>query len=337
MQLTFRPSRRPLILAVFACTCGSAAAQSLEDLGLGHLPGEIAAQNSARSIVLSDANLVTLGVMDFDPNEFVDFDNINVGNESTLEQRSQLTTYSLPWNFTPRQLSERIHSQTQIRLSYIATEQDLIFDDQTVDNPLDETTFLLYAENSWRYRLNQAWSVKAGVGGEVLFYDNNLNYRDELLELFAPYFDRALFNTSYKVWTFDPSIGATYSGELFGYQWEYQAVYRYAIGHTFDTDTHLQDTSVEAGRLSNSVTFHFDTPDVWNRRSQIRVLARRIDLSADAVPAMGTHQYYELGAGWLVDTSNDIPFFNNIGIGLSLNIDSELSGGSVVILFNEAM
>ncbi|UTF58586.1 Solitary outer membrane autotransporter beta-barrel domain [Gilvimarinus sp. DA14] len=313
------------------------AAESLDDLGLGHIAGEIVAQNSARSIVLSDANLITLGVVDFDPNEFVDFENINVGDESTLEQRSQLTTYSLPWNFTPRTHGERWRSQTQLRLSYIATEQELVFEDQALGNPLDETTFLLYAENNWRYELNQAWAFKMGVGSEILFYENDFDYRDPVLEILAPYFDRSLFNTSYKVWTLDPNLGAHYRGEFMGHTWEYQLTYRYAIGHSFDTDTHLQETTIEAGRLSNSLIFHYDTPDVWNRRSQIRLLARRIDLSADAVPAMGTHHYYELGAGWLVDTSNDIRFLDNIGIGLSLNIDSELSGGSVVILFNEAM
>lgn len=326
------------LLFTFGCVlCANTFAQSVDDLGLGDIVGDTVSQNSARSIVLSDANLVTLGVMDFDPNEFVDLDNINAGDESTLEQRSQLTIYSLPWSFKKRQLSDRLSSQAQLRLSYISSEQDLIFDDETLGNPLDETTYLLYAENNWRYQLNEAWSLQAGLGTEVLFYDNNLSYRDSLLQQLGPYLDGSLFNTSYRVWTADPSIGASYKGELFGYRWEYKAVYRYAIGQSFDTDHHSQDTTVEAGRLSNSVVFHFDTPDVWSRRSQIRVLGRRIDLSADAVPAMGTHHYYEFGAGWLVDTSNDISFLNNVGIGLSLNIDSALSGGSVVILFNETM
>ena len=328
---------KALLVALLSGISCCLSAQSLEDLGMGHIVGEAVAQNSARSIVLSDANLITLGVMDFDPNELIEFKNIDVGNETSLEQRSQLTTYSLPWSFTQRQLSDRVNSQTQLRLSYIATEQDLVFDDKTVGTPLEETTFLLYAENMWRYQLNQSWRLQAGLGGELLVYDNDLAYRESTLKLFAPYFDNALFNTSYKVWTLDPSIGAHYRGELLGYRWEYQAVYRYAIGHSFSTDIHLQDTTVEAGRLSNSATFHFDTPEVWNRRSQIRLLARRIDLSADAVPPMGTHHYYELGAGWLVDTGNDVSFLNNIGIGLSINIDSELSGGSLVILFNESM
>ena len=77
-----------------------------------------------------------------------------MGNKTSLEQRSQLTTYSLPWHFASRPLSDRASSQTQLRLSYIATEQDLIFEDETAGNPLEETTFLLYAEHTWRYKFN---------------------------------------------------------------------------------------------------------------------------------------------------------------------------------------
>lgn len=314
-----------------------ANSQSIDDLDIGNAIKQAVAQNSARSIVLSDANLVTLGIVDFDPNEFVDFNNINVGDESTLKERSTLTIYSLPWSLKSRDLSDKLQSQLQLRFSYLSTKQDLIFDDENIGNPLQETTYLLYAENTWRYNLNDNWQLQGGVGGEVLFYENELDYRDELLQIFAPYFDRSLFNTSYRVWTLDPSLGASYSGEVFDHRWEYRLMYRYAVGHTFNTDSHVQDTTVEAGRLSNSLIFHYDTPDLWSRRSQIRLLARRIDLSADAVPAMGTHHYYELGAGWLLDTSSDISFLNNIGIGLSMNIDSELSGGSVVILFNERL
>ncbi|WP_339899577.1 Solitary outer membrane autotransporter beta-barrel domain [uncultured Gilvimarinus sp.] len=182
------------LLFTFGCVlCTSTFAQSVDDLGLGDIVGDTVSQNSARSIVLSDANLVTLGVMDFDPNEFVELDNINAGEESTLEQRSQLTIYSLPWSFKKRQLSDRLSSQAQLRLSYISFEQDLIFDDETVGNPLDETTYLLYAENNWRYQLNDAWSLQAGLGTEVLFYDNNLSYRDSLLQQLGPYLDGSLF------------------------------------------------------------------------------------------------------------------------------------------------
>ncbi|MDO3385462.1 Solitary outer membrane autotransporter beta-barrel domain [Gilvimarinus sp. SDUM040013] len=112
-------------------------------------------------------------------------------------------------------------------------------------------------------------------------------------------------------------------------------VQNYAIGHTVATDSHAQDTTIETGRLSNTLVYHYDTPDVLKRRSQIRVLASRIDVGGDAVSPLGSHHYYELGAGWLIDTSNDIKFLNNIGVGLALNIGSNLSGGSLVILFNE--
>lgn len=310
-------------------------AQSDDTIDLSNLTSNAVSENTARSIVLSDANLVTLGVMDFDPNEFVDLDNINTGDESSLETRSQLSMYSLPWNFSPLKINTQLTSQTQLRLSYISSEKNLTYSDTSIGNPLDETTYLLYAENNWKYQYNEYWAFQTSIGSEILFYENTLVYRDLLLKQLSSYLDGALVNTSYNALTIDPSIGATYEGEFYGTRWEYKAIYRYALGKSFNTRHNKQNTTVKAGRLSNSVTFHIDTPDVLNRQSQFRVLARRIDLGGDTVEAMGTRSYYELGAGWLIDTSKDMSFLKNIGIGISINIDSNLSGGSVVILFNE--
>lgn len=304
---------------------------------LNEVVGNATAQNSARAVVLADSNLITLGVMDFDPNEFIDFGDLNVGNEETLELRSQLTTYAFPWTFSRRNLSERISHQSKVSFSYVSADQDIALDDSNIINTLEEQTYIVSGENLWRYQLNKRWRLSAGLGASYLYYTNDFDYRDPQLTELKPFFERNLLNTSYSAWLLDPIIAASYQGQFYGYDWEYKAQLRYASGHTFATDSPGQETAIETARLSNSLIFHYDTPDVLNRHSQIRVLARRIDVSADAVTPMGAHHYYEFGAGWLVDTSNDISLIDNIGIGLSLNVGSNLSGGSLVILFNEEM
>lgn len=52
------------------------------------------------AMVLTDANLITLGIVDFNPNTIVDLSeigDINAGDEESLKRRSQLTSYTLPW------------------------------------------------------------------------------------------------------------------------------------------------------------------------------------------------------------------------------------------------
>lgn len=298
---------------------------------------DFAAQNIALAIVLADANLITLGVMDFDPNELVDFGDLEVGNAESLKQRSQRSTYSIPWSLPSRNLSGQLSQQFQLRLSYVAADQDIVFDNASFPNAFEEQTYMLFGESTWRYKINQQWTLHAGLGAQLVHYNNDFDYADPEIEPLSYILDDTLFNTSFTALLADPTFGASYRGEVLGQTWQYKLNYRYAIGHTIDTNSHSQDTDIETGRLSNTLVYHYDTANVLNRRSQIRLLASRIDVGGDAVSPMGAHHYYEVGAGWLIDTSNDIRLLNNVGIGLALNIGSNLSGGSLVILFNEEM
>ena len=64
--------------------------------------------------------------------------------------------------------------------------------------------------------------------------------------------------------------------------------------------------------------------------------ASRYDLGADLDGPLGNHCYYEAGVGWLLDVQKlNIPFVDNIGVGINLNYGSVLRGGTLVLLFNE--
>ncbi|WP_417760819.1 Solitary outer membrane autotransporter beta-barrel domain [Shewanella sp.] len=293
------------------------------------------AENTARSVVVADANLITLGIMDFNPSEFIDTGDLDVGNEDTLELRSSLTNYSLPWSFARQQLSEQLSYQTKLRASYIGVKQNFQLEQEDGINPLDEKNYLVYGENAWRYQATPNWTIHFGVGLQYLFYHNNFDYQTPTMTALKPTFERRLLNTSYSALLLDPSVGVRYRGQLGEHHWQYQAEYRYALGHTITSDYRAQETHMQAGRLSNTVILHYQTGTLWQRPNQLRVLARRIDIDHDAITPLGTSHYYEFGLGWIVDTSKDSSLLDSIGIGISLNIGSDLSGGSVVLLFNE--
>lgn len=326
------------ITAALLLMVSSAFAQEQNDNGaLNRVIQTFVAQNTANSIVLADANLITLGVMDFDPNEFADFGNLNVGSEESLELRKSLKTYSLPWSFKPSVLSDKLDTQYRIRLSYVGAHQDLVYEDPEYVNALDEETYLLFGEKAWRYQPSEHWRIEAGLAAQYIYYRNHIDYQDPILIFFREIFDQQILNTSYSALLLDPVLSARYQGEIFGHRFEYTAQYRHAFGHTLTTDSHNQKTSINTGRLTNTFAFHYDTAAINGRASQVRLLARRIDIDHDAVSPMGASHYYEFGAGWLVDTSNDMGWIDNFGLGISINIGSNLSGGSVVILFNEQM
>ena len=323
-------------LALIACMPVLAQESSLGK-EFDNIIREFVAENTAMTVVVADSSLISLGIMDFDPNAFADFGDFNVGNDESFALRKSLRTYSFPWSFKPQKLSERWSTHYGLRISYVGSEQDIIYDDPDYINTFDEESIILYGEKGWQYRLNKAWELSVSMSAQYLYYHNEFDYQDPVLLLLRGFFDEQLLNTSYNAWLVDPAISAVYRGKLLGQRFDYKIQYRHALGHTFGTDNQNQQTQITTGRFSNTFTLHYETPDVFGHQSQLRTLLRRIDLSGDATAPMGTSHYYQFGVGWLVDTSSPDSWLDNIGIGVSLNAGSNLSGGTVVILFNEEM
>ncbi|WP_258405240.1 Solitary outer membrane autotransporter beta-barrel domain [Shewanella mesophila] len=293
------------------------------------------------AIVLTDANLITLGIVDFNPNSFVDLSeigDINVGDEDTLRRRSQLKSYTIPWESDETKLSPQWTSSFGARFSYVnATDSIEGIDDKSLHSPLEDTSYLLAGEYRWKYKINNNWDLALGLGGQFIWLENTLKYRDPLLEELSELFDNALVNTRYGALMFDPNAELTYASQWYGHKWEFISSLRYAVGRTLFTDDGTQAVSPQVGRFSNAFVFHYQLPNAWDNRNEMRLLAKRVDLTGDVVDPMGTHYYYELGAGWIIETPSLSSWLDNIGVGITLNINSGLSGGGIVLLLNEEL
>ncbi|WP_239473245.1 Solitary outer membrane autotransporter beta-barrel domain [Shewanella algidipiscicola] len=293
------------------------------------------------AIVLTDANLITLGIVDFDPNAFIDvgaIGDINVGDADSLRRRSQLRNYSLPWESQPRELDRDWLVSSAVQFSYVHSNDNIIgIDDPSLISPIEDTIYLLAAEYRWRYHLSPRWQVVFGAGGQLLWLENNLEYRDPILASQRALLDGIIVNTRYGAVMVDPNVEFTYTSELFGHKWEFISAFRYAYGRTVLTDNGAQSVSPEVSRFSNTLIFHYGLPSVWSRRNELILQVKRVDLSGDVVDPMGTRYYYELGAGWIIETPSLAAWIENIGLGITLNINSGLSGGGLVLLFNEPL
>ena len=293
------------------------------------------------AMVLTDANLITLGIVDFNPNTIVDLSeigDINVGDEASLKRRSQLTSYTLPWESDAVSISPEWLRSVMVRLSYVHASDSLQgLEDKTLSSPIEDTSYLLAGEYRWRYQINKQWRVIFGLGAQLLWLENTLTYQDPVLRNYRGQLDEKLVNTSYGAIMLDPNAEVTYTGDWLGNKWEFISTLRYGIGRSLLTDDGMQVVTPQVGRLSNALVFHYGLPDFFERQNEMRLLAKRIDLSGDVIDPMGTRHYYEFGAGWVVQTPSLSSWLRNIGIGVTLNINSGLSGGGIVLLFNEEM
>lgn len=293
------------------------------------------------AMVLTDANLITLGIVDFNPNTIVDLSeigDINAGDEESLKRRSQLTSYTLPWESEPLLLAPKWSGSALVRLSYVhASDSVQGLEDETISSPMQDTSYLLAAEYRWKYQINERWRAIFGLGAQLIWQENSLTYNDPVLRSVSGFLDGKLVNTHYGAIMLDPNVELTYIGDLMGNKWEFISTLRYGIGRSVLTDDGMQSVTPQVGRFSNAFVFHYGLPDFFDRQNEMRLLAKRIDLSGDVIDPMGTHYYYEFGAGWVVQTPSLSAWLRNIGIGITLNINSGLSGGGIVLLFNEEM
>ncbi|QQX82211.1 Solitary outer membrane autotransporter beta-barrel domain [Shewanella sp. KX20019] len=320
-------------LSILLGTYANAAVQSIDSLDA--MVSNVARQNIATSIVLTDANLITLGVVNFDPSSVVDLAHLDTGSESSLQRRRELKTYSLPWTSSWSDSITDWQTSTYLKLSYIGSKQSVDFSQPA--NQIDqllEKSYLFQAEQRWRYPVSEHWKALFGIGAQAIWYENKFEYRS-VLKQFESLFDNGLLNTSYGALMIDPSIEFRYDNLVFGHRWQFISRYRFAIGRTLFTDSAPQDVSIKVGRFSNTLMFHYQLPKLVDYDNELRLMFKRIDLSGDAVAPLATDHFYEVGAGWVIDTPWLSSLIDNIGLGVTVNIGSVLSGGSVLLLFNE--
>lgn len=285
--------------------------------------------------VLTDSEVITFGVMNFDPNEYLDLDDDRFGDQSSVETRNSLQTYTLPWRWKLTGDKNSWQTYAKIRLGYVHLKRDVsLFEDELPDRNKD-SIYDLYGEYGWEVPLSQKWRAQFGAGLHLMHYSNNHKYRSDATRAYQPIFDDTLYNTRVTALMTEPLGKLTYHSESYGIPWAYQSALSYSFGYTIKTEDTMQETNPEAWRWANGVVAHFHLPTLYDTPNQLRVLARRIDVGGDVVNELDTYHYYELGVGWLADIKDRNNWFDNVGIGLSLNIGSSLSGGSVVLLYNE--
>ncbi|MCL1142720.1 Solitary outer membrane autotransporter beta-barrel domain [Shewanella gaetbuli] len=315
--------------------CLAVFSVSGEESNVDQFAGNFAKSNITSAMVLADGNLVTLGVVNFNPNTVLGINRPEFGDSVSLQRRKKLSVYSLPYT---TDWSKKSDWQTAMsaRISYVASHDDLALSgDGSALNDFDEQSYLAKFEYLWRYSINNQWTYKMGVGGQFVDYHNRLDFDAQEYPLLSDEVDGIVFNTAYRALMFDPSVELHFVDMFWGHKWQFVSRINYGTGKMIEYDNALQNVSPEVLRFSNSVIFHYEFPSVWQRYNELRLLMKRVDIHGDAVDAFETNHYYEAGLGWLVDTSNDLPMLDNIGLGVTVNFGSALSGGSVVLLFNE--
>ena len=291
----------------------------------------------ATSLVLSDSNMITFGIADFNPNNYLETDNENIGSSDSSDLRSKMTVYSLPYTFELTDDPDSLWShEITLRASYVNTDIDVKFDDKSSpDSDLDEV-FGLYAEYAQNYIFRENWTISFGNALHLMHYKNTHQYNSRFSQALSPALNGTFYNVSTNTFMIEPKITFEYKKDTDWGEWRFNNSYHYAFGQGFGgTSNASPDVNPEVWRFVNSVQLRYNMAH-WNRFAQVLYLkAKRVDLGGDVNEPLGTNYYYEFNIAWLIDTRKWISLVDNVGIGFTFNVGSALRGGSIVLFYDE--
>lgn len=325
----------------FRRTLWTATLTCLALQGMNAAEGDKIIQDSlSRSLVtsalLTDGEAVRFGFWDFNPNDYFNFEDEDLGTAEASELRQRISTIVLPYEWSLSTGNSQEQMGLIAKLAYVNVEKDaqLVVSEDPRKDEVHNSVLSATLGGSWRRPLDQHWYVTARTSVHWMHYRNDTSYNTPASLAVAPELDGVLTNVQVNALMAEPSLMVSYEVHNGNTHWNAFSDYHYLAGDAYDTDISAHDANPEAWFWSNGVKMTnplisklLPGQNVWFR-------AARVDLGGDLDEPLGNHYYYEAGLAWLLKTTR-IPLLDNIGIGINFNYGSVLRGGSLVLMFNE--
>ena len=319
------PSFSPLAALFFVCTQAHADPRY----------ASIFEDSFAAAIILTDSDALTLGIKDFDPNDWLNIDNDNIGSQDALDLRKSIGVSTLPFTFE-LEGNDIMKQRAILRFSALRAEGDVV---DIPNQPTDlhkETILGVFTGYEQNIEFSQHWSFETGVGVHLQYYVSDYDFNSNVSqEYLKPVIDGQLVNTDAWAATVQPKVGFVYSAPRNWGHVKYNSTFNYFSGVGWGKANNGDVGTPEGWYWSNEAKFFYDVTD-WGRSVQTLYSSiRRVDVGGDTVGTIGAQYYYEGTVGWLMTPPFKIQFVDNIGVGFSINYGSALKGGSLVLFFNQ--
>ena len=294
-------------------------------------------QAFSAAIVLTDSDVFTVGVHDFDPNEWFNLDNEDIGSQDSVKLRQQIAVSTLPYTF---ELSddEAMHKhQIFTRFSILGSRQDFEILPNEAQDYQHEIVLGAFTAYRYKYRLSDHWTLTPGIGLHLQYFKNEHEYRSDFSNDFVkPAFDKVIFNTDAWAASVEPHAELKYTKPTEWGNWHVTSSFHYFYGEGWGEANFGDVGNPEGWYYANGIEAYYNVSK-WGRSIQsLYSSLRRIDVGGDTIGLLGTRHYYEGSVGWLMTPPFESDWIDNVGIGLNINYGSNLKGGSIVLFFNQA-
>ena len=285
----------------------------------------------AISTLISDSDALTFGFANFD----LDIDDPGFGNESSSSLKNSLTVFVVPYTWDLEPIDDTTDQALTVRAFYINSERDSEIYSGITDN-LEQDTVGVYGSYSQFYHLDDNWYMTSELGLHLTYYENKYKYGNGVPEAIQEALEGTVFNVNAFAAIVEPIVGIGYSKEEKWGTWRAHNRTNYIYGHGLGGSIRQPDKmNPEGWRSTNGVELTVNVPQLWGVHDFLSIDLKRIDLFGDLESMADAGYYYETSLGWVIDTNNKIPLLDNIGIGVSINYGSSISGATLVLYWNE--
>jgi len=288
-------------------------------------------ESFAVGTLMSDSDALSFGFANYD----LMIDELDFSNEESQRYRNSLDVFSFPYTWELPAKSEAWDHAITMRAFYIFSKRNnqLV---SGIDDTQKEHTFGLFGRYSQYFHVTDNWYVESALGLHFSFYQNTYSYGDGVTDEIKYKYDNKSFNTTALTSIIEPEVGIGYKKQESWGTWRIHHKTNYIYGHAIGGSILRKDSiNPEAWHFTNGIEFAVNVPELWGVYDFLSIDFKRIELRGDLNVMAENNFYYETSFGWVIDTNKKIPFLDNIGIGIAINYGSSVSGGSIVLYYNE--
>ncbi|TLU61113.1 hypothetical protein FE810_15695 [Thalassotalea litorea] len=297
-------------------------------------PSDEFSQIYAASVVLMDSDALSFGVGNFDPEQILQSHNNNIDTDS-IDLRNQISVFSIPYTIELGSDLETYQDYLKLQLAYIKQEGDISLDEMLTPDHDKEEVFAINVSLGRQLFIDKNWSITPMLSTYFLHYKNTHSYNSEQTQSLQEQLDALLYNSKTNAYVIEPGVEFSYLKDNDWGSWEFKSEFHYMQGRSTSRLADGKYAAPNGWRIINGFKLKNTFAEAKFFANDFYLKANRVDISGDTVSSLGTHHYYELGFGILWDIRNTTDLVENVGIGININHGSAVSGGSIVLYFNE--
>ncbi len=292
-------------------------------------------QDFAAAVILTNSDVITFGIHDFNPNELFRTNNEDLGSEKALESRKSIGVTTLPYTFSLDSEEQEVNHFLTLKLAALRMEQDIELEGFSGQDEHVEVIADAYIRYQYMQYLTENWNITYGLGNHLMYYHSDYKYQTTPLVQVRQFLDGTVVNTSAWSNIVEPEVKLTYTDTEKWGSWSFNSSYHYMYGTSWGEANNGDLGNPEGWYTINGFEGFYDVTRFGRSVQTLFGQAKRIDIGGDVSKPFGTTHYYEATVGWLMTPPFKLDWVVNFGVGININYGSALKGGSIILLFNQ--